>query len=193
MSTTCYEKKLCSTERRRCRHCRGCIYFDVVSTCGCCNYYLLTGKRRPSKFAAPDCKARTYKPGYVVPEYHIRYCQRVDEEEAIKQQNGVGKKSPKHLNSLEQCEEAHREALKRPGRKPTWDVGYGLWLYRLGYYYFEIADIVNTTQDKIAAYASDHHWADLIPPDVERERHDIEQAKREYQEYRARQNGQKEV
>lgn len=185
---TCHEHDLCSTERRRCRHCRGCVYFETVSNFGCCNYFLLTGKRRPSRFGLPDCSVREYRPGYVVPDYHKKFCQRVDEQEAQKAQADPNRKKQKYIESLQQCVEWQQEQMKRPGRKPMFDVAYALWLYSTGYYWFEVAEVLSAKQDRLEAYSSDHHWAEMIPPGVQRRRHNINQAKADYQRWKEKQS-----
>lgn len=47
------------SERRRARHCRGCMYLTSAASHACCDYFLRTGKRRPNKFGAEDCAVKT--------------------------------------------------------------------------------------------------------------------------------------
>ena len=174
-----FEHTLCPAEKKRCRHCRGCIYFDVVAHYGCCNYFLVTGTRRPSRAGDRNCCVRKYPPGFVMPEWHKQYCKRIDDEEDQKQRD--------RDRAADQAEKTESDPDAPPkktrGRRPQWDCEYGFRLYLDGYYYFEICEILGVKFEALAAYASDHFWKNKFPPGTVRHRHDIDAAKREYQAY----------
>ena len=172
-----YENTLCPTEQRRCRHCRGCKYFECVSSMGCCNYFLYTGIRRPAPFGLKDCPVRVDRKGFVQPEWHKQFCDRVDAEEEMKQ-----KRQERKAEQIRQLGyDPDKPQPKRRGRRPTWDTEYGKILYLRGYYLFEISEILNVKKETIWTYATDNFWQDEFPQDVTRHRHDLEAAKIEYE------------
>lgn len=67
------------------RHCCGCKYMGECYCFGCCNYYLVTGNRRPSKFGQ-KCPVKVLRNGYVLPENYEAWCAEWDAKLAEKEQ-----------------------------------------------------------------------------------------------------------
>lgn len=161
-----YLQTVCAKEAERCRHCRGCIYFGIAWTNGCCDYYLTTGKRRPNKFGVKDCAVKVVVDR--VPQKHLDWCDEIDRREADKQ---AGPAKP-----------------KKRGRPMSWDVEYAQVLYNHGYYYFEIAEILGTTNDAVSDYSSAHFWTETKPHNVCCTRHDLSVEPARYARYREQRN-----
>lgn len=196
---SCYDNTLLATEQRRCRYCRGCEYFDIIGHYGCCNYYLQTGNRRPCRFCLKDCSVRVFRKGFVPSDKHLAFCRKVDAEEQAEQARQAKRKdlsakepAPPILTEKELAAYDITEQDRKQGRPLSWDAKYGFLLYQQGFYLYEIAEVFDIRIDRVEYAAKAHGWFANRPVGVQRKRHDIEQAKREYQEYRARQNGQKE-
>ena len=198
-------KSFGSEEAIRMRNCRGCIYLGTVGCSGCCDYWLIADRMRPSKFGE-ECPVKVMIPGYVIPQEHLDFCKRIDEREkrrkeqaerqAKKRLEWIEKiaeeiKKDELTNSMDQSnDEEQRNPLPRTnnphGRPVTWDTQYAFSLYMDGYYIFEIAEILGVSISKVTSHAKYHQWAKQFPEDVCRYRHDIDQAKLDYEEYKKR-------
>lgn len=180
------------TEAARIRHCRGCRYLGTVDGYGCCNYYLETNIRRPSKFGTP-CAVKQLITGYVVPKSHAAYVKRIDreEEERRKQSEMAAEMRLKRIEERNaKIEELIRQAAEDPedeiprkrGRMLKWDSEYAFDLFREGYRLFEIAKVMNLSVKTLSQYAAYHNWkgqCEYVPY----VRHDINQAKADYLAY----------
>lgn len=189
-------KSFGSEEAIRMRNCRGCIYLGTVGCSGCCDYWAIADRLRPSKFGE-KCPVKVMIPGYVIPQDHIEFCERIDERER-KRKVQAERQARKRLEWIKQIEEEIKKQAEEDkdtpppknriehGRPPTWDTKYAFMLFCEGYYIFEIAEIVGTTVQKVTQCAKYNEWGKKMPPDVYRYRHDIEQAKLDYAEYQRR-------
>lgn len=70
-------RRLSREENERMRHCLGCKYMGVAGTCGCCNYYLETGIRRPCSFGQ-KCPVKALRKGYKLPPNYESWCENLD-------------------------------------------------------------------------------------------------------------------
>ena len=186
-------------EKIRMRNCRGCIYLGTAGSHGCCNYYEMAQRRRPCKFGLKDCPAKVMIPGYVIPKEHIEFCQKIDEMNR-RQAEQAERMARIRLERIERLNaeierQAKEDALgeseppqKRDprGRQASWDTHYAFQLYKEGYYMFEIAEVCGTNVEKIVACAKHNEWSKYLPAEVERFRHDMDQAKADYEEYQRR-------
>ena len=181
-------------EASRMRHCRGCIYLGTAGNYGCCNYWEIADRRRPCKFGTPDCPAKIPIPGYKIPPEHDEFCKRVDYQEQ-RRKAAEARQEKIRLERIERMNrEINKQAIEDPygmpqrkdprGRTANWDMKYAFQLYMEGYYMFEIAEILETTTGKVSACARNNGWSKFLPPNVERFRHGMEQAKADYAEYK---------
>lgn len=72
-------------ENVRMRHCTGCKYAGTCGAYGCCNYYLITGKRRPCKFGT-KCPVKELRKGFTLPDDYEEWCAKLDAEMSEKEQ-----------------------------------------------------------------------------------------------------------
>ena len=179
-------------EAARIRHCRGCRYLGTVAGYGCCNYYLETGNRRPSKFGTP-CSVKEIIKGFVMPKSHAEYVNRIDmeEEERRKQSEFAAEMRLKRLNErnakieamLMQAEnDPENEITRKRGRRLTWDSDYAFDLFCEGFRLFEISKVMDVPMKNLTQYASYHNWRGQCEY-VKYIRHDIKQAREYYLAY----------
>lgn len=190
-------------EAKRVRNCRGCTYLNIVGCSACCDYWLIEDRLRPSKFGEKGCPVKIVISGYTIPPEHEDFCRRVDEQERRQKETAerqaklrlerierINRRIEQQAKKDENNTELHLEHKNHPhenrGRSASWDCDYAFQLYIEGYYNFEIAEIVGTTVQKVASYARNNNWQKYLPPDIFRVRHDMEQARMDYQKYRAK-------
>lgn len=180
-------------EAERIRHCRGCKYLGTVAEYGCCNYFLETGNRRPSKFGTP-CSVKELIHGYVLPKSHTEYVNRIDaeEEERRKQSEFAAEMRLKRINERNAKIEAmfrqaendpENEITRKRGRMITWDSEYAFDLFRGGYRLFEISKVLDVPMKNLSQYASYHNWRGQCEY-IKYIKHDIKQAREDYLAYR---------
>ena len=178
-----------TVEGWRCRYCRGCKYFGSVGAYGCCNYLLIAGSRRKNKFGVRDCGAKEMIAGYRLSEKHKKYCEGQPPESVL----AIEKREREAERRLAKQKEKKRipiyDKYQAPpgtrGRRATWDTEYAAKLYQRGFYIYEIAEIVGVKFQRVNEYSLYNKWSqkyrDRKPPT----RHDLRQAKEEYEQYKA--------
>lgn len=182
------------SEQRRCRYCRGCIFFAQCDHFGSCDYFMRTGKRRPSKPGLPDCPVREYPENYKQPKGHADFCARVDaeikaaeeaERAMLRRAERLAKRDQELTDDeLEQFDADNPGAERKKGRPLSWDAKYGFKLFMEGYYFYEIADVLGVKRNSVVQYATLHDWRDKYPKGQPRQRHDIAAAIEEYQQFK---------
>lgn len=166
------------SEAKRMRHCRGCVYMGACGDHACCNYFLTTGIRRPSKFGQP-CPVKKVRPGYTPPKGWAEYVERMDREEEEERR----KAEEKERLEAERKKHGVKEQKKIRGPKPNWDRDYAFMLYCKGYYLFEIAEICGVTHEKINNASSKYGWR-YQRPEVKLKRHgDLTAERQAYLDY----------
>ena len=170
-------------EMEKWRWCRGCKYLSSAGCSGCCDYLLITGKRRPCPIGN-DCTVREYNKRYKPSDSHVAWCRAVDElleAERIKAEQHVKERTARDASPVEKDYEDDEQ--KRHGKKPTWDIEYGFMLFQQGYRYYEIATILRVNYTAVAAVAHRQNWTwqtYYIPA----KKHDLIQARKDYEDYR---------
>lgn len=155
-------------ETERMRFCRGCKYLSTSGKSGCCNYLLMTGKRRGCPFGSA-CTVREYENGYQPDSRYEEWCREVDAR-IDAERTKASQKAPEK---------------KQRGKKRTWDDEYAFGLYRRGFYLFEIREVVDMPPSVDLFEVAMREWHDKLPKGVKFQSHDIELERRKYLEYKA--------
>lgn len=174
------------TEQKRVRYCRGCVYLGSAGMNACCDYYLVTGNRRPCPAGTKDCSVKKYGNGSEPSAEHIAWCKKVDAEIEARR-----KELEKAQRVKDLCEQngVNRTlfAVKR-GRRIKWDTDYAFSLYCKGYYIHEIASILDIKVECLQSYMQKHFWRDYRPSSLHFTSHDIEKGRQEYRAYMEKKN-----
>lgn len=173
-----YVKSLPGKEDVRARHCRGCKYLGCCGHWVCCNYILITEKRRPGEFGQPNCPVKKYIHGYVPSEEYLQWVRQMDDQAAAEEKKrAVRKDAPGAQHDTVPVQ-------RKKGRPLTWDVDYAKRLFCKGYYVREIAEIMGVPEHRVKDAAFQRWWG-LDRKKIVKLAHDgnLEAEKRAFREY----------
>lgn len=169
------------------RWCRGCKYLSSAGCSGCCDYLLMTGKRRPCPIGK-DCTVREYKKYYQPSDSHVAWCTDVDKrlESEQRTQNELRRKIEQAVND-DTAVKLEYSLCKRSGiRSRSFDEEYAFDLYCRGFYISDIREILNVSKWINLNAIAMNEWRSQMPPGVQFQRHDIQEEKEKYLIYKAK-------
>lgn len=175
-------------EMEKWRYCRGCKYLSSAGHNGCCDYFLMTGKRRPCQIGK-DCTVREYKKDYKQSDSHVAWCKEVDERleaERIEQE----RRQAKEQSFMRSVRDAPKVTLdyaldRKHGRPRSFDYDYAFYLYCRGFYISDIREILSISGRVNLNDIAMNEWRDKRPPGVQFQWHDVKAEKEKYRLYKA--------
>lgn len=119
-------------EMYRILHCQGCQYLAPVSSMGYCKYMLETGIRRPNPPMIEKCAVKAVD------------VSQADIDEVARE-------------TVERYNDFYNRRTKE-NELPFWDVKTAEKMFREGYTFSQIAEVVGVTRQRIGKYAKKHSW-----------------------------------